>query len=253
MNEKNMTFEKKFNQRQIKIFALGTMFLNHFAFALLKPGSALFNLFIYIGYFTAITMCYFLVEGFHFTSSRKKYGQRLLIFALVSQIPFDLVATRSGIIQFSGCNMMVTLFICFLILVVKEKIENPPVRQGLVFLLILLSAYGDWGITAPIFTILFYNNYGSKKGMKKAFTIAVLLQAATYFLDTFITTGNYFISIFPAIYASLGPAFSGFVILKLYNGQRGSGGGKIQRWFFYWFYPLHLLGIGLIRVFLKVL
>ena len=33
-------------------------------------------------------MCYFLVEGFYYTHSRRKYGERLLIFAGISQVPY---------------------------------------------------------------------------------------------------------------------------------------------------------------------
>ena len=33
-------------------------------------------------------MCFFLVEGYRYTHSRKKYALRLLIFALISQVPY---------------------------------------------------------------------------------------------------------------------------------------------------------------------
>lgn len=45
-----------------------------------------------------------------------------------------------------------------------------------------------------------------------------------------------------------GIAASGFVILYLYNGQRATRGKKFSHWFFYLFYPVHLLVLGVIRV-----
>ena len=40
------------------------------------------HLMVDIGYFTAITMCYFLVEGYHYTRSVKNYALRLLVFGI---------------------------------------------------------------------------------------------------------------------------------------------------------------------------
>ena len=73
----------------IKYLAIFTMLLNHIANVLLPENTILWEVFIDIGYFTAITMCYFLVEGFYYTHSRRKYGERLLIFAGISQVPYS--------------------------------------------------------------------------------------------------------------------------------------------------------------------
>ena len=45
-----------------------------------------------------------------------------------------------------------------------------------------------------------------------------------------------------------GIAASGFVILYLYNGQRAARGKNFSHWFFYLFYPVLLLVLGVIRV-----
>ena len=50
----------------------------------------LYEIMIDIGYLTAVTMCYFLVEGYYYTRSKVAYMQRLLIVALISQIPYTL-------------------------------------------------------------------------------------------------------------------------------------------------------------------
>ena len=41
---------------------------------------------------------------------------------------------------------------------------------------------------------------------------------------------------------------SGFFILYLYNGQRAAQHRGFYKWFFYAFYPGHLLVLGLLRV-----
>ena len=74
----------------IKYFAMLTMLLNHIANVFLTPGTLLYEFFLNIGYFTAVTMCYFLVEGYGYTHSRREYARRLLVFAGVSQIPYSM-------------------------------------------------------------------------------------------------------------------------------------------------------------------
>ena len=63
---------RKLTRDEVKYLAAFTMVLNHLANAGLVPeGTFLHDAFINIGYFTAITMCWFLVEGFYHTRSVK--------------------------------------------------------------------------------------------------------------------------------------------------------------------------------------
>ena len=95
----------------IKYLAIFTMLLNHIANVLLPENTILWEVFIDIGYFTAITMCYFLVEGFRYTHSRKQYALRLFGFGVVSQVPFSMAFAQNGILEFQDFNMMFTLFL----------------------------------------------------------------------------------------------------------------------------------------------
>ena len=61
------------NRDIIKYIAMFTMLLNHIATIFLSSGTWLCESFLAIGYFTAITMTYFLVEGYHYTHSKKIY------------------------------------------------------------------------------------------------------------------------------------------------------------------------------------
>ena len=77
------------NRDMIKYIAITAMLLNHIANIFLVPGTLWYEVLVDIGYFTAITMCYFLVEGFRYTHSRKQYALRLFGFGVVSQVPFS--------------------------------------------------------------------------------------------------------------------------------------------------------------------
>ncbi len=114
----------KLNRDVIKYIAMLTMLLNHISQVFMKSGYFLSELFLDIGYFTAITMCYFLVEGFQYTHSKKNYAIRLLIFALISEIPYCMAFTTNGVLEFQGLNMLFTLLICFMILIVNDKVSN---------------------------------------------------------------------------------------------------------------------------------
>lgn len=132
----------------IKYIAIITMTLNHISNIFLDPDTLLGEALLDIGYFTAVTMCYFLVEGYHYTHSKKKYGQRLLVFALISQIPFQEAVGAAAF------NMLFTLFFCFLILCAKEYIRRPAERTVAIICLTACTLFGDWALLAAVFTLL---------------------------------------------------------------------------------------------------
>lgn len=131
-----MELEKKgLNRDIIKCIGMFTMLLNHVAHALLTPGTLVYNVCIGVGYFTAITMCYFLVEGYEYTRSKKKYAMRLLVFGLLSQVPFMLL------FQAPALNMLFSLLICFGMLCILDKFEGTWYRELLVVLLFIVSIF----------------------------------------------------------------------------------------------------------------
>lgn len=129
------------NRDVIKYIAMTAMLLNHIANIFLVPGTLGYEVLVDIGYFTAITMCYFLVEGFRYTHSRKQYALRLFGFGVVSQVPFSMAFAQNGILEFQDFNMMFTLFLCFCILLCIETIRSRFLRGVLIVLLIFGSLF----------------------------------------------------------------------------------------------------------------
>ena len=76
--------------------------------------------------------CFLLIEGFLHTRSRRKYGRNLLLFALLSEIPFDLAFTRAradavligGVFYPDYQNVFFTLFIGLLCLCGYEAVDQ---------------------------------------------------------------------------------------------------------------------------------
>lgn len=228
------------NRDVIKYIAMTAMLLNHIANIFLVPGTLWYEVLVDIGYFTAITMCYFLVEGFRYTHSRKQYALRLFGFGVVSQVPFSMAFAQNGILEFQDFNMMFTLFLCFCILLCIETIRNRFLRGVLIVLLIFGSLFCDWALLAPVFTLLFAWAGGNRTRQKAAFGAAALLYGGMAGLGS----GQ----VWEAVGCAVPILVSAFVILYLYNGRRAARGRTFYKWFFYAFYPAHLLVLGLLRL-----
>ena len=235
------------NRDTIKYIAMLTMLLNHISHVFLQQGTFLATLFEDVGYFTAPVMCWFLVEGYQYTRSKKNYAVRLFLFAVLSEIPFCLAFSYGGEIQFVGLNMLFTLFFCFLILVAGEKIKNRFLRVLVQIVLVLVTIICDWPIMAALYTIMFSHTYQSKKKASVSYGAATLIFAFFQHMNlSFLYSGTELV--LRMIYSSLGVAAAGVTVLCFYNGKRAEHGRTFSKWFFYLFYPVHLLVIGVLKV-----
>lgn len=231
------------NRDVIKYIAMLTMLLNHIAHIFLTRGTPLYEVLEDIGFFTAPVMCYFLVEGYEHTRSKVKYGFRLALFAAISQIPFHLA------FGYQSLNMIFTLFCCFLLLIVMERVDSTPLRIGLGMPLIIATVYADWGLVAPLFTIFFYNGRGDRKQIAKGFAICYVIFAVLN-VQNYMNgePGNWTAyAVFHALLSGFGILAAGIVILFFYNGKRAERGKNFSKWFFYLFYPGHLLVLYMIK------
>ena len=251
MENIRQTAEYKFLDRDaIKYIAMAAMLLNHIATIFLKTGTMMCEIFTALGYFTAISMIYFLVEGYRHTRSRKKYFFRLLIFAAVSEIPYCIAFAEKGVIEFYGLNMFFTLCICFGLIRVMDKVSNKALRIGAVIGAVILSIPCSWALLAPVFTLLFIWAENSLSKKKAAFAISIGLFGAFNLLGG-IRNFDPATNLLYAVLAISGMSLSAVCILCFYNGRRMKSGQIFSKWFFYVFYPLHLLILGMIRIAIK--
>ena len=98
--------KKGLNSFQLKCIAIVTMLIDHIG-AIIFPTQMGFRI---IGRFSFPIFCFLLVEGFHHTKDVKKYMIRLGIFALISEIPYDL-AFRNVFLEFERQNVFFTLLL----------------------------------------------------------------------------------------------------------------------------------------------
>lgn len=245
--EDDTTSKKFLNRDVIKYIAMFTMLLNHSANTFLQRGSAPHLVLASIGYFTAVTMCYFLVEGYDYTHSRKNYALRLFIFGVISQIPYSIPFAQEGYIQFYGFNMMFTLLLCFFIIQTLRGTANPVVKAIIVVVLTAVSFFFDWGIIAPIFTMLFVWAKQSDSKKRIAFIIAAIVYGIYNFIFA-ISRIPVAVNLASTAGAMAAVGVAGVCLIYFYNGKRMEKGRNFSKWFFYLFYPVHLLIIGLIKI-----
>lgn len=234
---------KQMSRESIKYIAMVTMFLNHMATIFMKPGTIAYEVLVNIGYFTAVTMCYFLVEGFRYTRSVKAYRNRILLFAVISQIPFSLAFPEHKMVL----NMMFTLYLCSWIVEVMETVVEPGTRGIMVLVLILLTMFGDWPVLAGMFTVFFVVAGEDEKRKKLAYLASALLLGLSTFTSNLSVYGRK-LALFSGAASVLAVLASGVCILYWYSGKRAEKGRTFSKWFFYAFYPAHLLVLALIRI-----
>ena len=225
------------NRNILKYIAVIAMLCDHIGLVFVgmdKPLGVAMRVF---GRLTAPIMCYFLVEGYMHTSSKKKYATRLLSFAFISQIPFSYLLT--GRFFSDKFNMMFTLFLCFMMLLIVEKVESRVLKFILVLVIYSVCDYCDWGLVAPLWVMAFAMLRNDKKKLTLVYALICLFWVARATTMAVSDGGMWYEGLWQA------GSFAFIPFIYLYNGESGKN-SKFSKWFFYWFYPLHILVIAVI-------
>lgn len=218
----------------LKIIAILAMLIDHIVATSLISHDTVWGMMLRIpGRVTAPIMCYMIAEGFHYTSSKRNYLRRLLLFALISHIPYNLcMSTRFPTTSVMWCLAMGLAALT----VVKQENLNRWVKIGAVGLFCVLSYYANWNFVGVLWIVFFGIFRGDfKKQMVSFCVIGLLLHIIPTF--TYLDYGLAHAQM-PHWYQLF--IFAAVPLLALYNGQKGIGPKWISP-FFYWFYPAHLL------------
>ena len=107
-------------------------------------------------------------------------------------------------------------------------------KKAIIAFLCILSIWGDWPIFDILYTMCFFCY---RKDEKKKWSTYTLLSVCSFVFGGFGIWGIYQLGVF------LVP----LLLHYTYNGKAGSK-KPIHKWFFYVFYPLHLLVLGLLKI-----
>lgn len=240
----------QYTSERLKEIAMGTMFIDHAAVALIYGGGLdsvnpmLGNIGLamrLIGRMAFPLYAFLLVQGFLHTKDWKRYIGRTFIFAIISEIPFDLVLSGQ-VWDLKEQNTMVTMCIGLLCMrgiaafesgfsddsIKKTQcIFNRFVKVLMIGMIILLSMLTAEALHAD------YGAYG------------VLLISAFYILRYRMVEQMgvvCFLLLFMYDFSLYAPAsWIAFFFINRYNGERGRKLGMLS----YVFYPAHLAALSL--------
>lgn len=215
----------------LKWIAVVTMVIDHFAasvyWLLPRYDFGVYNIMRKIGRIAFPIYCFLLVEGFFHTRSRARYLRNCFLFALVSEIPFDM-AIFGKVVYPRGQNVYFTLCIGLCALMVLDRFQYQYEEKYIVLraVVIFLAAYAgevtdvDYHWKGVLFIILFYYVRDMKEWIRNLAGICAFAYEIT--------------------------APLAFIPIHFYNGERG----RQMKYLFYAIYPVHLLLFGLIRFYL---
>lgn len=220
----------------LKLLAMLSMLVDHLATFLWEDSpDMLVPLFTYHAHtITPYVLCrmfgrlafpifaFLVVEGYLHTRSRKRYGLNLLLFALLSELPWNLVHT-GGFFFLGKQNVLFTLFFGMLGMYLLDYYRERPGRRALAVLGLCVFAFffhADYGYVGYGFILMLYV-------LRELRSVQAVVGAC--------------------MLPSRWIAGLAFIPINLYNGRRGFIRGQVGKYLFYSFYPLHLLVIWLLQ------
>ena len=209
------------NNFTLKMIAVITMVIDHVGYVIFPQVQILRA----IGRISFPIFCFLIVEGFFHTRSHLNYLIRLSIFALISEIPFDL-AFHQTLFDWQHQNVFITLALGLFAIFCIEEINNRKIYIIPLILIFLIAVCSncDYGLGGVLLICVFYL---TRENAGLRFLLCGLILYV--FFNSFELYG--LLALIP---------------ISLYNGKKGPA----TRLFFYWFYPAHLLLLFAIKTYL---
>ena len=193
---------------------------------------------------------FLIAQGYRHTSNKSKYALRLLLLALVSEIPFDY--TFGGGLSFSHQNVFFTLLLGLLVIWAFEKWEKTLWVLPVIFLWAVYYMadsircdYSGWGVLLIWLLWKFGDN-------AKGAAVVIFAMSLVYVLPDVLRISGRDASWLMWAYNTI--QFGGVMAIApiwFYNNKRGASGWPpaLRRWFFYLYYPLHLAVLFVVKNF----
>ena len=223
----------------IKYLMVLLMVVDHVAFCFMeKIPSPSYEIMRFFGRCVAPVFAFFIAEGFMHTSDVKKFRRRIGILAIVSYLPsvfcfIGFEEIKSSPAELVAQTVIVSFYLALVALSVwySEKMKKRT-KIILIVLLTLASVVTDMpvaGVLAPFFHCVFRDN-------KKKRYIAVALSYVAFVAPMIAMQG----------WSTAGVLLAPLLLIFCYNGEGGRK-NAFNKWFFYVFYPLHILILGILR------
>ncbi len=204
----------------LKVIAVLSMVTDHCVYYLMEHGTLLYEVMRCFGRIAFPVFAFLIAEGFLHTRNRMKYFLQLLGFAVVSEVPWYLLNGADG-----SHNVLFTLALGVIALSAMEALKKDGILCGAVILSIAyfaswLGVDYEWrGILMMVVFYLFGNvNPSFPSGRKAQLFCAFPLMMHYGIIGALLACG----------------------VIACYDGTRGFIHGKVAKYGFYAFYPVHL-------------
>lgn len=230
------------NSNQIKVIAIIAMTIDHLTWAVFPGTQAVWYVYLLhiIGRLTAPIMWFFIAEGCYYTRNIGRYIGRLFIFAVISHFAYNFafgipfLPLSTGV--FNQTSVLWSLAWAPVLILICKKENLPQWIKILSIIAICLIAFpSDWSSIAVMCPFFLYAHRGNFKLQARDIVLWSFIYAAVYFL--FLDKLYGILQMF---------TFLTIPILSRYNGERGKWKG--MKWFFYFYYPAHLVIVGIVRL-----
>lgn len=202
----------------------------------------------YVGRLAFPIFVFFAAEGCRKTRSLPRYTLRLGIMAAVSQVPFSLA------FHTLGGSMMLTLFLGVAAVLCTQRLQEKEFGPGVCLAPVLgacaaaLLTGSDYGAAGVLLLFALYLCGENRRRQLRCLLMGLALIYLVYFpLISLLSQPILTSARLEALLQFTLPqhviyflcAAASVLLLSAYSGARGRG----FKWFFYWFYPLHLLAL----------
>lgn len=207
----------------MQLIAMITMLIDHVGL-LFFPGDVLWRI---IGRIAFPIYAYALVQGYQHTSSYRKYASRLLLIAVLSQIPYQLAFDTNGL------NVVATLFVSLLVLRMLDSSKPGPLSAIIIAVVCVIMEVlpFDYGAYGLLLVLIF--KFASQG---KAVVMHLLLNMVYLFAYGWVIQ---LASILPTLVIAYGPEL-----------WRKLEAWRLPRWVWRAFYPAHLVVLAILVYFL---
>ena len=231
----------------LKYIAVVCMVIDHAAWAFVPTATILGQLLHTVGRLTAPIMCFFVAEGYYHTRNRKRYFTRMAVFAVISAVPYAFFCAdgnwTAAFSRFYDLGMIYTLTLGLAAVIIWKSDTEEPIRLLAVAVLVFLSVFGDWQFAGVLWVLAFAVFRDEPKKRDTAFCAISVFMALWISVQYYPTMG---LGCLRETACQFGTLLA-LPLLHLYNGERGNQ----PKWFFYIFYPAHLLVLGYLCRFLS--
>jgi len=237
---------KGLTSNALKLIAMAAMTTDHLASVIFPgyPRTAGIILLHMIGRLAAPIFWFFIAEGYHYTKNLKKYIGRMLLFAAVSHFAYNFAFGIPFIPFQTSVFNQTSIFWGFALALIALMVQDrqspalkPWLKTMITTLCYILAFPADWS-SPGVMVIVSNSRYrGNFKKQMSNMLLYISIYAFIYFLCVD--------KVYGLLQMTVGLAIP---LLGRYNGERGKAKGL--KWFFYLYYPLHLILCGIIRIML---